>query len=80
MPMLACPGVHAITSEPVAIRVTDRVNAARRPWRSAYRPRRKLPTGRIRNPTAKMPAVLSNWLVGLPCGKKTGAKYSANAV
>jgi len=35
------------------------------------------PTGRIRKPAAKMPAVFSNWVVGFPEGKKAEEKYRA---
>ncbi|MDQ1140541.1 hypothetical protein QE439_001922 [Pedobacter agri] len=37
------------------------------------------PIGRIKNPTAKIPAVLSNCAVGLLFGKNIGEKYKANA-
>jgi len=60
-----------MTSDPAAIIVTDRVSAARRPNRSAYRPRSQPPTGRMMKPTAKTPAVLSSCAVGLPLGKNT---------
>ena len=43
--------------EPMPIKVTESVNAARRPNRSAYLPNIQPPSGRTRKPTAKMPAV-----------------------
>ncbi|SKX88142.1 Uncharacterised protein [Mycobacteroides abscessus subsp. abscessus] len=39
MPMVAKPGVTAMSSDPAAISNTDRVSALRRPYRSANRPR-----------------------------------------
>ncbi len=50
-------------SEPTPIKVTESVNAARRPNRSAYRPNIQPPSGRIRKPTAKMPAVFNSCAV-----------------
>ena len=61
-------------SEPTPISVTDSVSAARRPYRSAYRPNIHPPSGRTRNPTAKIPAVFRSCAVGLPDGKNTPAK------
>ena len=78
-PMLAKHGVTAMTSEPAAITVTDRVSADRRPCRSAYRPRIQPPIGRIRNPTAKTAAVESSCAVVSPSGKNAFAKYTLNA-
>ncbi|GJE37882.1 hypothetical protein KHHGKMAE_1946 [Methylobacterium persicinum] len=46
----------------------------RRPTRSPMRPKSHPPTGRMKNPTAKMPAVWRSWLVESPFGKKAGAK------
>jgi hypothetical protein len=43
------------------------------------RPNSQPPTGRIRKPTAKMPAVLSSCAVRSPLGKNAGAKYSEKA-
>jgi len=40
-------------------------------------PNRQPPTGLIRKPAAKMPAVLSSCVVGFPLGKKADEKYSA---
>ena len=50
---------------------------ARRPTRSAMRPNSQPPIGRMKKPTAKIPAVWSSWVVESPFGKKAGAKYSA---
>ena len=61
-------------SEPTPIMVTESVSAARRPDRSAYRPNSQPPSGRIRNPTAKIPAVFNSCAVGFPDGKNTPAK------
>lgn len=66
-------------SEPKHIRYTDAISARLRPARSAYRPINHPPIGRIRKPTAKIAAVLSNWAVVSPLGKKTLAKYNENA-
>ncbi|GAA3130308.1 hypothetical protein GCM10017687_52100 [Streptomyces echinatus] len=54
--------------------VTVRVSAALRPLRSPTLPSSQPPTGRMKNPTAKMPAVFISWAVGLPLGKKAPAK------
>src|SRR4029077_6523723 len=78
-PMLAAPGVAAITSDPPHIMVTDKVSAILRPTRSAYRPINHAPTGRARNPTANTAAVCRSCAVWSPLGKKTGAKYKAFA-
>ena len=56
------------------IKVTERVKEARRPNRSAYHPNSQPPSGRIRKPTAKMPAVFNSCAVELPDGKNTPAK------
>ena len=53
-PIVACPGTSAITMEHIAISDTLKVRAARRPRRSAYRPKNQEPTGRVRNVTAKI--------------------------
>jgi len=50
-------------SDPAPIRLTERVNAARRPNWSAYLPKIQPPSGRTRNPTAKMPAVFNSCAV-----------------
>jgi hypothetical protein len=63
-----------MNSEPAHIISTDRIIEVRRPTRSAMRPNSQPPIGRMKKPTAKMPAVCSNWLVVSPFGKKAGAK------
>ena len=73
-PICAYPGSTAMPSDPAPISVTDSVSAARRPNRSAYLPNIQPPSGRIRKPTAKMPAVFSSCAVGFPDGKNTLAK------
>ncbi len=57
------PGRQAIPRDPVPIKVTENVNAARRPNRSAYLPNIQPPNGRTRNPTARMPAVFNSCAV-----------------
>ena len=47
-------GITATTKEQADIKVTLKVRAARRPRRSAYRPKNHEPTGRIRKVTAKI--------------------------
>jgi hypothetical protein len=54
IPMLACDGTSAITMEHSANSETLTVSAARRPRRSANRPKNHDPTGRITNVTAKI--------------------------
>ncbi len=61
-------------SDPAHISQTEPASAARRPWRSAYRPSNQLPTGRMKKPTAKTAAVLRSWAVASPLGKKLPAK------
>ena len=56
------------------ISVTVRVSAALRPLRSPTRPSSQPPTGRMKKPTAKMPAVFMSWAVGFPSGKNAPAK------
>src|ERR1700682_4402369 len=66
-------------SDPTPIMDTESVNAARRPDRSAYQPNSQPPSGRIRNPTAKIPAVFNSCAVGFSDGKNTLAKTILNA-
>ena len=73
-PICAYPGKTAMPREPTPIKVTDSVSDARRPNRSAYRPKIHPPRGRTRKPTAKMPAVFSSCAVWFPEGKNTLAK------
>ncbi len=54
MPIDACDGTSAITAEHNAISDTLTVSAARRPRRSANRPKNHDPTGRITNVMAKI--------------------------
>lgn len=74
IPIWAYVGVRAMTKEPPAMMITERVRAARRPFRSAKRPITKEPKGRMKNPIAKTPAVASNSAVWLPAGKKAAEK------
>jgi hypothetical protein len=48
-----------------------------RPCLSAIVPNNQPPIGRIRKPTAKIPAVSSNCAFGLLFGKNIGEKYKA---
>ena len=48
----------AIVSEPMHIRSTETVSARRRPCRSAKWPNSQPPIGRMKKPTAKIPAAL----------------------
>jgi len=73
-PMVTYPGVKVMIADPTAMSMTDSVNALRRPNRSANRPSRYPPMGRIRKPTAKIPAVLRNCAVWSPDGKNVLAK------
>lgn len=59
------------------IRETVRVSAALRPLRSPIRPSSQPPTGRMKNPTAKMPMVFMRFAVSFPFGKNASAKYTA---
>lgn len=52
----------------------DGRSVALRPYRSAYRPMIRLPSGRIRKPMAKIPAVFNNWTVWFPSGKNSDEK------
>ncbi len=63
-----------ISSEPKHIISTEMTIEVRRPTRSAMRPNSHPPIGRMKKPTAKMPAVCRSWLVESPFGKKAGAK------
>ncbi|GJE45991.1 hypothetical protein AEGHOMDF_5191 [Methylobacterium soli] len=63
-----------IASEPAHIISTEITIEVRRPSLSAMRPKIQPPMGRMKKPTAKMPAVCSSWLVVSPFGKKAGAK------
>ncbi len=58
---------------------TDKVIAILRPFLSAIVPNIHPPIGLIKKPTAKIAAVFSSCAVASPLGKKTGAKYNANA-
>jgi len=64
----------AISSDPVHIMSTDITIEMRRPCVSAIQPNSHPPSGRMKKPTAKIPAVANNWLVGSPLGKKAEAK------
>ncbi|MCY1382988.1 hypothetical protein D9M69_710700 [compost metagenome] len=63
-----------MASEPPHIISTEIIIAVLRPFLSAIRPNIQPPMGRIRNPAANTPAVLSNCTVGLSDGKKAWAK------
>lgn len=54
MPMLPREGTSAMTIEQAAISETLRVSAARRPFRSAKRPKNHDPKGRVMKVTAKI--------------------------
>ncbi|SKU17178.1 Uncharacterised protein [Mycobacteroides abscessus subsp. abscessus] len=54
MPMLLREGTSAMTIEQAAISETLRVSAARRPFRSAKRPKNHDPNGRVMKVTAKI--------------------------
>ncbi|MCY1374233.1 hypothetical protein D9M69_615600 [compost metagenome] len=72
--MLLYVGWQAISSEPKhIIRIEINIEFLR-PCLSAKRPKIQPPIGRIRNPAANTPAVLTSCTVGLSDGKKAGAK------
>ncbi len=52
-PMVSREGTNAMTNEHAAISETLTVSAARRPRRSAKRPKNQEPSGRVRNVIAK---------------------------
>lgn len=54
MPIVSRPGTIAMMNEHAAISETLMVNAARLPFRSAYRPKNHEPTGRMTKVTAKI--------------------------
>ena len=64
----------AMRSAEADIRVTVRVSAALRPLRSPIRPSSQPPTGRMKKPTAKMPAVFMRLRGLMPSGKNESAK------
>ena len=74
--MVAYVGRQATISEPKPINTTADTIDARRPRRSAMRPKTQLPRGRMKKPRAKIPAVLSSCDVESPFGKNAAAKYS----
>jgi hypothetical protein len=55
-------------------RRTEMIIEVRRPCVSAIQPNSHPPRGRMKKPTAKMPAVASSWLVASPLGKNADAK------
>ena len=73
-PMVSCPGVSAIVTEPAHMRSTESVSPAFRPWRSAKTPIHHAPSGRITKPTANTAAVPRSSDVGSVAGKNLGAK------
>jgi len=63
-----------MTNEPAHIISTEIIIEFLRPCLSATRPNSQPPMGRIRNPAANTPAVLSSCTVGSSDGKNAGAK------
>jgi hypothetical protein len=72
--MLAYVGRTAINNDPVHIMSTEITIEFLRPCVSAIHPNSHPPSGRMKKPTAKMPAVAINWLVASPLGKNAAAK------
>ncbi|MGY3355425.1 hypothetical protein ACVWZK_002088 [Bradyrhizobium sp. GM0.4] len=73
-PIVWYVGSIPIISDPAHISSTDSTIEFLRPCASAIQPNSQPPSGRMKNPTAKMPAVASNWLVWSPDGKNAAAK------
>jgi len=73
-PIVAWVGSTAIISEPPHIISTEIIMDVRRPCRSAMNPNSQPPSGRMKKPAAKMPAVLRSCEVRSPDGKKEEAK------
>ena len=61
-------------SDPAHIMSTEIIIEVLRPCVSAIQPNSQPPSGRMKKPTAKMPAVARSWLVGSPLGKNAEAK------
>jgi hypothetical protein len=61
-------------SDPAHIISTEMTIDVLRPWVSAIQPNSQPPNGRMKKPTAKIPAVARSWLVASPLGKKAEAK------
>ena len=72
--MVAYVGRTAINSDPPHIISTEITIEFLRPCVSAIHPKSQPPRGRMKNPTAKMPAVAISWLVASPEGKNAAAK------
>lgn len=78
-PIVACDGTSAITMEQNAISDTLTVSAARRPRRSANRPKNHDPTGRITKVTAKIAYTYTVEFFS-DSSKNCPSKYEANTV
>jgi len=63
-----------ISSDPAHIIRTEMIIEFLRPCRSAIQPNSQPPSGRMKKPTAKIPAVAKSWLVASPLGKNADAK------
>lgn len=63
-----------MSSEPAHIISTEIIIELRRPCLSAIQPNSQPPSGRMKKPAAKMPAVFSSWVVASPAGKNALAK------
>ena len=72
--MVAYVGSMAINSDPAHIMSTEITIEFLRPCLSASHPNSQPPSGRMKKPTAKMPAVAMSWLVASPAGKNAAAK------
>ena len=66
-----------MVSEPSSIIVTEIISEVLRFWRSAILPKIQPPMGRMKKPTPKMPADLSNYAVWSSPGKNEALKNSA---
>ena len=69
IPIWAWVGKNAIATVGIAIAITDRVRARRRPTTSPIRPYTIPPSGRTMNPAAKAPKAPISDAVGLVEGK-----------
>ena len=79
IPITACDGTTAIIKEHSAISDTLTVSAARRPYRSAKRPKNHAPTGRITNVIANIAYTYTVEFFS-DSSKNWPSKYVANTV
>ena len=75
MPICEYGGVSATIAEPADIRRSVRVNAARRPTRSAYGPMIAAPSGQVTNPTPKVASAPSSRPISKSAGKERVADH-----